>query len=134
MPFCRKRLGSATVLIIGNSRIAKIVNLPAEKVPGSKKGSRNRASKKGSNQQKRIQEPKALQPVSAETESVDEFMSQLASQLPVAQISLSTTQSTPLLSRPRFIEEQSIDLALADEELNDSLHTMANDLVESTLR
>ena len=34
----------------------------------------------------------------------------------------------------RFAEEQSIDLAQADEELNDSQHTIANDLLESTLR
>ena len=65
---------------------------------------------------------------------MDEYMSQLASQLPVAPISLSKAQSTPLLSRPRFIEEQSIDLALAEDELNDSLHAIANDLLESTLR
>ena len=65
----------------------------------------------------------SLKRVSAETESVDEFMSQLASQLPVAPISLSKAQSTSLASRPRFAEAQSIDLALADEELNDSLHT-----------
>ena len=91
-------------------------------------------SKKGSKKQKRFQEPKALQRVSAETESVDEYMSQLASQLPVAPISLSKAQSTPLSSRPRFTEEQSIDLALAEEGLNESLHAIANDLLESTLR
>ena len=74
------------------------------------------------------------QSVSATTESVDEFMSQLASQLPVAPMSVSKLQSTSLQSRTRFTEEQNIDLALADEELNDSLHAIAKDLFESTLR
>ena len=76
----------------------------------------------------------SLQRVSAETESVDEFMSQLASSVPAAPISVSKAQSAPLQSRTHFAEDQSIDLALADEELNDSLHTMVNDLLESTLR
>ncbi len=76
----------------------------------------------------------SLQRVSAVTESIDEFMSQLASQLPVAPISVSKPQSAPLQSRTRLAEAQSIDLALADEELNDSLHAMVKDLFESTLR
>ena len=76
----------------------------------------------------------SLQRVSASTESVDEFMSQLADSLPVAPISMSKVPSTPLSSRTRLAEYQSIDLALADEGLNNSLHTMANDLLLSTLR
>ena len=68
------------------------------------------------------------------TKSVDETMSQLTSWWPVAPISVTKVQSTPLLSRTRFAEDQSIDLAIADEELNDSLHAIANDLLESTLR
>ena len=76
----------------------------------------------------------SLQSVLSVNESVDKFMSQLASQFPVAPISVSKSQSTPLSSRTRFNEDQSFDLALADEELNDSLHTIANDLLESTLR
>ncbi|MEQ1825598.1 MAG: hypothetical protein ABL921_06610 [Pirellula sp.] len=55
------------------------------------------------------------------TESVDEHMSQLASQLPIVPPSVIKVPSTPLLSRPRFAEDQSIDLALAEEELSDSL-------------
>ena len=76
----------------------------------------------------------SLQSVLAVAESVDEYMSQLASWMPLAPISVSKAPSTPLLSRTRFAEDQSIDLALADEELNDSLHSIANDLLESTLR
>ncbi len=67
-------------------------------------------------------------------ESVDEFMSQLARLLPFAPISVSKVPSTPVLSRTRFTKDQSIDLALADEEQNDSLHAIANDLLDSTLR
>ena len=74
------------------------------------------------------------QSVLAETESVDECMSQLASLLSAAPISVSKAPSTPLLSQTRFAEDQCIDLALADDELNDSLHTMANELLESSLR
>ena len=59
----------------------------------------------------------SLRSVLAVTEGVDEYMSQLASLLPVAPTSVSKAPSTPLVSRPRFAEDQSIDLALADEEL-----------------
>ncbi len=76
----------------------------------------------------------SLRSVLAVTEGVDEYMSQLASWLPAAPISVSKAPSTPLLSRTRFAEDQCIDLALADDELNDSLHTMANELLESSLR
>ena len=69
------------------------------------------------------------QRVLAVTESVDEFMSQLASLLPAAPISVSKAQSAPLHSRTRFADDRSIDLALADEELNEPLHTMANELL-----
>lgn len=68
------------------------------------------------------------------THIVDNFMSRLIDSLPVTPISVSKSQSTSLLPRTRFAEEQSIDLAQADEELNDSQHTIANDLLESTLR
>ena len=47
---------------------------------------------------------------------------------------ISKAPSTPFLSRPRFAKDQNIDLALADEKLNDSLHTIANDLLKSLLR
>ena len=76
----------------------------------------------------------SLQSVTAVTESVDEFMSQLADSLPVAPISMSKVPSTPLPSRTRLAEYQSIDLALADEGLNNSLHTMATELLLSKLR
>ncbi len=72
--------------------------------------------------------------VSATTESVDNFMSRLIDSLPVAPNSASKVQSTSLQSRTHFTEEQNIDFAFADEELNDSLHTIANELFESTLR
>ncbi|HUP80262.1 MAG TPA: hypothetical protein VM260_17035, partial [Pirellula sp.] len=74
------------------------------------------------------------QRVLAVTESVDEFMSQLSSWLPVVSISTKNPRSIPLPSRPRFADDQSMDLALGDEELNDSLHAVANDLLKSTLR
>ena len=51
------------------------------------------------------------------SECVDAYMSQISSWWPVAPISVSKVQSTQLLSRPRFAEDQSVDLALADEEL-----------------
>ena len=67
-------------------------------------------------------------------EGVDVYMSQLASLLSIAPISVSKVPSMPLNSRTRFAEDHSIDLALADDELDDSLHAIANDLLESTLR
>lgn len=79
----------------------------------------------------------AMQPperVLSVTESVDEFMSQLIDSLPATPLSVSEAQSTPFQSRTRIAEDQSIDLALTDKEQNDSLHTIANDLFESTLR
>ena len=76
----------------------------------------------------------SLRSVLAVTEGVDETMSQIASWMPLAPISVSKAPSTPLLSRTRFAEDQSIDLAIADEELNDSLHAIANDLLETVIR
>ena len=76
----------------------------------------------------------SLQSGLAIAEEVDEYMSQLASLLSIAPISVSKVPSMPLNSRTRFAEDHSIDLALADDELDDSLHAIANDLLESTLR
>ena len=76
----------------------------------------------------------SLQSAFAVTASVDEFMSQLANSLSVAPISMSKVPSTPLSSRTHLAEYQSIDLALADDGLNNSLYTMANDLLLSMLR
>ena len=69
----------------------------------------------------------------AVTEGVDQFMSRFSA-LPAEPTRVSNAQSIPVLSRPRFAEEQSIDLALADEELSESLDSIANDLLESTIR
>ncbi|MEQ1824524.1 MAG: LamG-like jellyroll fold domain-containing protein [Pirellula sp.] len=68
------------------------------------------------------------------TECVDEFMSQLASSLPIVPISMNKVQSTPLVSRIGVAKDRSFNLALTDEELSDSLHAIADDLVESKLR
>lgn len=70
----------------------------------------------------------------AVTDGVDQFMSRLAKALPAEPTRVSKAQSIPVLSRPRFAEDQNIDLALADEELSDSLDSIANDLLESTIR
>lgn len=74
------------------------------------------------------------QSVSAVTKSVDEYIGQLAASLPVAPISMSKVSSTPLPSRTRLAEYHSIDLAMADEGLNNSLHTMAIDLLGAMVR
>ncbi len=76
----------------------------------------------------------SLQSVSSVTKSVDEFMSQLVHSLPIAPISMNKVASTSLQSGTRLAEYQSIDLALADEGLNDSLQSLANELRLSTLR
>lgn len=75
-----------------------------------------------------------LRSVLEDTESVDATMSQLARWLPGVPNSVSKAPSTPLQTRPRQAEDQSIDLALADEELTDSLDAIAKELLESTLR
>ncbi len=75
----------------------------------------------------------SLRSLMAVTEGVDQFMSRFSA-LPAEPTRVSNAQSIPVLSRPRFAEEQSIDLALADEELSESLDSIANDLLESTIR
>lgn len=76
----------------------------------------------------------ATQSVMVRNESVDEYMINLASSLTVTPISTIIPQSISNPSRSRLADEQSIDLALADDELNDSLHAIANNLLDSTLR
>ena len=75
----------------------------------------------------------SLRSVLAVTKGVDEYMSQLASLLPAAPISVSKAPSNSVPSQQKSDETQA-DQALGDEDLSVTLHTIANDLFESAFR
>ena len=67
-------------------------------------------------------------------QSGDKVMSQLTGSAAVALKQASMTEATPFVSRRLATKRTSVDIAIADEDLNDPQHTIADDLFESILR